>query len=254
MRFDQPQRALLLNSFQKAKAKLSTGKTWVSSLVGLCFFLPGSAIAKPENTEDKNAVDGVEIAPELIEASPVLQRWLEDVPDVLSEIRHDPSFRTRLHVGYVSLPSSQATSGFQVGIEDVFIGRTGLTLSGDYQASFEGDRQSYGADLRYYVLPLGNYVNIAPVVGYRVLETDHYEVEGLNLGLRLQIVPSRPSAADVSLTQTWVAPRSGEEVGLTTLSFGYAVTPQWRLSTDIQLQNSRQHSERQIGVAVEWML
>ncbi|NJL85603.1 MAG: hypothetical protein HC886_05920 [Leptolyngbyaceae cyanobacterium SM1_1_3] len=221
--------------------------------IGLELMLLLPAIAEPENAPE-NAVDEVDIAPEIIESSPVLQRWLEDVPDVLSEIRNDPSFRTRVRFGYANFLSSSQANGFQVGVEDVFVGRTGLTLNGDYQSSFEGDRQSYGVDLRYYLLPLGEYVNVAPVVGYRSLATDRYEVDGLNVGLRLQIVPSRTSAADVSLTQTWVAPHSDEEVGLTTVSFGYAITSQWRLSTDIQLQNLKQHQNSRVGVTVEWML
>jgi len=43
----------------------------------------------------------------------------------------------------------------------VFVGRTGLTLSGDYQATFDGERTAWGADLRYYVRPWG-YINVAP--------------------------------------------------------------------------------------------
>ena len=219
--------------------------------VGWPWQLP--AIAQSE-TNTENAVDRVEIAPAVLEDSPVLQRWIEAVPDLLSDMQHDPSFRTRLRIGYANFPSSNQASGIHVGIEDVFIGQTRLTLSGDYQSDLEGDRQSYGGDLRYYVLPLGEYINVAPIVGYRSLVTNRYEVDGLNLGVRLQVVPSRTGAADVSLTQTWVAPYSEEEVGLTTLSFGYALTPQWRLSTDIQLQNSKQRQDSRVGVVAEWML
>jgi len=59
-----------------------------------------------------------------------------------------------------------------------------LTLSGDYQATFDGERTAWGTDLRYYVRP-GRYINVAPVVGYRHLETNRYSTDGVNLGARL---------------------------------------------------------------------
>jgi hypothetical protein len=207
---------------------------------------------QPEAT-DNSAAEELDLSPEIIENSPVLQRWLEEVPNVLEEIRNDPSFRTRLRLGYSQFPSTDQAGGFNVGVEDVFIGRSGFTVSGDYQASFNGDREAFGADLRYYVLPLGSYVNVAPVVGYRNLETGDYSTDGVNVGARLLLVLSRTGAADVSLTQSFVSPGSSEEVGITTLSFGYAVTRNLRLSTDIQKQNSREEKDSRVGIVLEWM-
>ena len=195
----------------------------------------------------------LELSPEIIENSPVLQRWLRQVPNVLEEIRNDPSFRTRLRLGYSQFPSTGQAAGFNAGVEDVFIGRTGLTVSGDYQRSFNGKRESYGADLRYYVLPLGSYVNIAPQVGYRNLTTGKFSTDGVNIGARLMLALSRTGAADVSFTQSFVSPGSNEEVGISTLSFGYAVTRNLRLSTDIQKQNSREEKDSSVGIVLEWM-
>ncbi len=186
-----------------------------------------------------------------IEGSPVLQRWLHQVPNILEEIAKDPSFRTRLRLGYH--PSTEQARGVNVGVEDVFIGRTGLTVSGEYQAAFNAERTVYGGDLRYYVLPLGGYINVAPVVGYRHLETDAYLTNGVNVGVRLLLVLSRSGAADISLTQSWVAPGTDQEVGLTTLSVGYAFTRNLRLSTDIQQQNARQSKDSRVGIVLEWM-
>jgi hypothetical protein len=200
-----------------------------------------------------SAAEELDLSPEIIENSPVLQRWLEEVPNVLEDIRNDPSFRTRLRLGYSNFPSNDDASGFNVGVEDVFIGRTGLTVSGDYQASFNGDRQTFGADLRYYVLPLGSYVNVAPLVGYRNIESNDYSTDGINVGARLMLALSRTGAADVSLTQSFVSPGSSDEVGITTLSFGYAVTRNLRLSTDIQKQNSREEKDSRVGIVLEWM-
>lgn len=195
----------------------------------------------------------IDLDPKLIDSSPLLQRWLRQVPDVLDDIRRDPSFRTRLRVGYSQFPSTDQAGGWNVGVEDVFVGRSGITFSADYQASFNGDREAWGTDLRYYLRPLGSYINVAPVLGYRRLETTRYSTDGVNLGLRLLLVPSRTGAADISLTQSWVSPGGDEEVGLTTLSFGYAVTHNLRLSTDIQKQNARQRKDSRVGIALEWM-
>lgn len=208
------------------------------------------AAAPPTATPDAP----LDLDPKLIQSSPVLQRWLKQVPNVLDEIRHDPSFRTRLRLGYSQFPSTNHASGWNVGVEDVFLGRSGLTLNADYQGAFNGKREAWGADLRYYVLPLGSFINAGPVLGFRHLETTRYETEGLNAGFRVLLVPSRTGAADISLTQTWVAPGSDREVGLTTLSFGYALTSQLRLSTDIQKQNSRQRKDSRVGIVLEWML
>ena len=203
--------------------------------------------ATPKPTQD------LDLSPEIIDSSPVLQRWRQNVPNVFEEIRNDPSFRTRIRLGYSQFPSTGQAAGFNVGVEDIFIGRTGLTVSGDYQRSFNGKREAYGADLHYYVLPLGSYVNIAPVVGYRNLQTDKYSTDGVNVGARLMLALSRTGAADLSLTQSFVSPGSSEEVGITTLSVGYAVTHNLRLSTDIQKQNAPQHKDSRVGIVLEWM-
>ena len=212
--------------------------TFGISLIGIP---PASSQTQPQAT------------PEKIENSPALQRWREKVPNVLEEIRNDPSFRTRLRVGYSQFPSTGQAGGFNVGVEDVFLGRTGLTVSGDYQRSFNGKREAYGGDLRYYVLPLGSYINIAPQVGYRNLTTGKFSTDGINVGARLMLALSRTGAADVSITQSFVSPGSNEEVGITTLSFGYAVTRNLRLSTDIQKQNSREDKDSRVGIVLEWM-
>jgi len=190
----------------------------------------------------------------LIDHSPVFQRWLQEVPDVLHDIRHAPSFRTRARIGYAHALSAHQPEGWYVGIEDGFVGHTGVTVSGDYQQSFEGDRKTYGANVRYYLLPLGSVVNLAPTLGYRHLATrESHTTEGMDIGIRLMFVLSRPGAADIALSQRWVAPGTESEVSLTTLSFGYAVTPQVRLSTDWQFQNADHLHNNQVGMGLEWM-
>jgi hypothetical protein len=197
----------------------------------------------------------LELDPQIIDDSSVLRQWLNEVPDIAQEIRHDPSFRTRLRVGYANFPSNGQISGFQAGVEDVFLWPgTGLTASADYHRSGNGQREAYGAEARYYLLPLGGYVNVAPSLGYRSLSAPGYRTDGLDLGLRLMVIPSRGGAADLSLSQHWVAPGTEGEVGLTRFNLGYAVTHQLRLGSDLEFQNSRFGQESRWGLSLEWLL
>jgi hypothetical protein len=207
-------------------------------------------------TPPGHSAEQLDLDPALIQDSPVLRRWLQEVPDVLSEIRNDPSFRTRLRVGYSNFPSQDA-SGINVGVEDVFLGRSGFTASGDYQAAFRSDRsgthQAYGTELRYYVLPLGDRINFAPTVGYRNVENGSFSSDGVTVGARLMLSLSRTGAADIAIAQSFVSPGSGDEVGITSLSLGYAVTPDIRVSTDFQTQNTRKSKDDRVGISLEWM-
>lgn len=196
----------------------------------------------------------IDLRPEVIEQSPLLQRWLQQVPDVTSEITYSPSFRTRLRLGYSQFPSTNQALGINLGIEDVFLGRSGFTISGDYYTTFDGQRQGWGADLHYYLRPLGSYVNISPVVGYRHVDTPLYSTDGLNVGLRLMVVLSRGGGADFSLTQSWLAPGSDREIGIFNFSAGYALTSTLRLSADLQQQNARQRQDSRAAIVLEWML
>jgi hypothetical protein len=211
------------------------------------------AWSQPQPPKTPSAAD-LDLKPEIIENSPVLQQWMRQVPNVLEDINRDPSFRTRLRLGYSLFPSADDASGWNFGVEDLFISKSSFTISGDYQATFDRALLTYGADLRYYVRPLGSYINFAPILGYRYVETGSYTTDGINVGARLLLILSRGGAADISLTQSWVSPGTDDEVGLTTLSFGYAVTRNLRLSTDLQRQNSRQAKDSRLGILLEWML
>ena len=208
----------------------------------------------PARTETQPATNStIDLSPEIINGSPVLQKWLKGIPDVMSDIKNDPSFRTRVKVGYSHYPSTGQTGGFHLAVDDIFIGRSGLSASANYNATFNGNRSAYGADAQYYLLPLGGYINITPLVGFRHLQTDKYSRDGLNLGLKLMLVPSRGGGADIALSQSWVGLGSSTETGLTTLSVGYALTNHLRLSTDIQQQNAKENYDSRVGIGVEWM-
>ena len=199
------------------------------------------------------AQEELEIEPKIIKESPTLQRWLKEIPNVLEDIDNDPSFKSRLRVGYLEFPSQHDKSGIAVGVDDLFIGKTNLTVTGEYQTAFQGNLSTAGVNFQYYVLPLGYIVNIAPVVGYRSVTTEQYSTDGVNVGARLKLILSRTSAADISLTQTFINPGGNEEVGVTVLSTGYAITPTLRLSAEVQKQNSRINKESHVGLFLEWM-
>jgi hypothetical protein len=197
--------------------------------------------------------DSLDLSPEIMETSPVLQRWQKQVPNLLEEIKNDPSFRTRIRLGYNQFPSSNNTSGLGIGIEDLFIGKSNLTLSGDYETSFS-NRQSGGVNANYYLLPLGSYLNIAPVMGYRYIQTHDYHTQGINVGAKIMLALSRSGAADLAFSQNFISPGSDNEVGISTLTVGYALTKNLRISTDLQQQNSRAQKDNRVGLYLEWML
>ncbi|MDY6896720.1 MAG: hypothetical protein SWZ49_01385, partial [Cyanobacteriota bacterium] len=142
--------------------------------------------ASPAWCETKEEVENneLDIHPEVIENSPVLQRWRLKVPNVLQDINNEPSFRTRLRFGYSRFDGND---GVKFGFEDIFIVDK-LTLRGEYEKAFNNKFENYGADFNYYLLPLGGYLNFSPVVGYRDLQTTDYSSSGINLGIKLLLV------------------------------------------------------------------
>ena len=189
----------------------------------------------------------------IIEESPVLQRWLQETPDVLDEIRHDPSFQTRFKVGFSWFPSNDDAVGINLAVEDIFLADTGFTLSTDYYTTFNSDRVATGANLHYFLFPLGSYVNLAPLVGYRYIQSNDYSHDGVNLGIRLMLALSRTGAADLALSQSFISLGSQDEIGLTTFSVGYAFSPILRAATEVELQNSRIDQDKRFSFNLEFL-
>ncbi len=231
---------------------LSISLGWQIALVSFANLSVTAQEAETNLDVPSDAVNNrLDLPDRIIQESPTLQRWLEEVPDILEDIKHDPSFRTRLRLGFTTFPTNDYAVGINIGIEDIFIDRTGLTISADYQSAFNGDRNAVGADLHYFVLPLGSYINFAPLVGYRYVQSNDFNTDGLNLGLRLIIVLSRTGAGDISLSQSFISPGGNEEVGITSLSVGYAVIPKLRLATDLEWQNSIENNDSRAGINLE---
>lgn len=233
--------------FQKVKLKLKIIYVVITLTIGC--ILPETGYSQ---TTDSSAENSLDLPPEVIKNSPVLQKWMKEVPNVLEDINHDPSFRTRVGIGYAEFPSTEHDGGLNISVDDIFIGRTGLTVSGDYETSF-GERDAGGVNLQYYLLPLGYYVNVAPVVGYRAISTNNYSEDGVNIGGKVIFPLSRTGAADISVSHTFISPGDDDEVGITNVSFGYAITKQIRLATEIEKQNSRVKKDSQFSLILEWM-
>jgi hypothetical protein len=213
-------------------------------MVGLGFGVSPNALAQ-SGTGD--------IEPQLVEGSPTLRKWLEKVPDVRSDIQNDPAFRSRLRVGYVNFGESDPETGFQVGVEDLRVAKSRFTFSAGYRSNGDGNTRNFGADLHYQLRPLGMRVNVAPMVGFRRVTVDDQATTGLNLGWRTRLNLSRGGGADITIDQSWVAPGSNQEAGLTKLAFGYAIQKNWRLVTDWQRQNTKRSHETQLGLAIEYL-
>lgn len=211
----------------------------------------GETIEKLPNDET------FDVDPDIINNSPVIQEWIKEIPDVGAKIRHQPSFPTLFRWGYSQFPSNNHSGGFFVGVEDVFLGNTPLTFSADYTTDLsdnpKGERLSLGASLQYYILPLGNYINIAPVVGYKYIATNGYHSDGVNVGVKVKFALSPQGAADISLIQSFVAPTSDNEVGVTEIRAGYAINEHLRLSSGISWENSVQQEDSQLNIGFEWI-
>ncbi len=216
-----------------------------------------AVVAETVNVPEKS--QEFDLDPSIIENSPVIQQWIQEIPDISSKILHQPSFRTRYRFGYSQFPSNNDSGGIFVGAEDIFIGNTPLTFSANYSSDLSNSshpkshRLSVGANVQYYLLPLGNYVNIAPMVGYKYIETSGYNTGGVNVGLRVAFALSPQGAADIFFSQSFISPSSNDEVGITQINVGYAVTKNLRLSTEIAWQNSIKQNDSQVSVGFEWM-
>jgi hypothetical protein len=193
----------------------------------------------------------LEIDRQVIESSPVLQRWLESPPDLLDDIYNMPSFNTKLRVG---LTSRNNSLGVEAGVEDVFVGKSPLTVSGSYQTEFSGRESELQANLRYYVLPLGSYVNISPIIGYRQFnQLNRPQISGLDLGLQGILVLS-PHSSDLRLSHTFTSPAGNLEMSTTALSSSYAITNNLRLGTKIEWRRSPLIYDSRVGFLLELAL
>lgn len=224
-------------------------KNWAIAIVLFsCFTLHTAAYGNDKRS--RRLID-LEIDRQVIESSPVLRRWLDSAPNLLDDIYHSPSFDTKLRVGITSRNNSL---GIEAGVEDLFLGQLPLTVSGSYQSELSGRESEIQANLRYYVLPLGSYWNIAPVIGYRQFnQSDRTQISGLDIGLQGILVLS-PQSSDIRLSHTFTSPQGNLELSTTTLSTSYALTNNLRLGTKIEWRRSPLVYDSRVGFLLELAL
>lgn len=226
-------------------------------LFSLIFSLVSITHVSGETIKDTSINETFDLDPEIIKNSPVIQEWIREIPDVGAKIRHQPSFPTLFRWGYSQFPSNNHAGGFFIGVEDIFLANTPLTFSANYSSDLSdnprGERLSVGGSLQYYLLPLGNYVNIAPLVGYKYIATNGYHSDGVNVGVKLKFALSPQGAADISLIQSFVAPTTDDEVGITEIRAGYAINENIRLSSGISWQNSIKQEDSQLRLGLEFI-
>jgi hypothetical protein len=119
-------------------------KTWAIAIAAISYF--GISTAVYGDAKMSRRANDLEIDRQVIESSPVLQRWLEKPPDLLEDIYHTPSFNTKLRLGITSRNNS---FGIEGGVEDLFVGQSPLTVSGSYQTEFSGRESEFQANFRY---------------------------------------------------------------------------------------------------------
>ncbi len=203
------------------------------------------------DTKMSRRINELEIERQVIESSPVLRRWLENPPDLLEDIYNEPSFNTKLNIGITSRNNSL---GIEAGVEDLFVGRSPLTVNGSYQTEFSGRESELIANIHYYVLPLGSYWNISPLVGYRQFnQLDRPQISGLDVGLQGILVLS-PHSSDLRLSHTFTSPSGNLEMSTTTLSTSYAISNNLRLGTKIEWRRSPLIYDSRVGFLLELAL
>jgi hypothetical protein len=203
------------------------------------------------NEQKRRSAADLEIDRQIIDRSPVLQRWLNSPPDLLDDIYNSPSFDSKLRIG---ITSRNHSLGLELGIEDIFIGKLPVTFNANVQAELSGRESEINANFRYYLLPLGSYWNVAPVVGYRQFnQFERPQISGLDVGLQGILVLS-PQSSDLRLSHTFTSPQSNLEMSITTLSSSYALTNNLRLGTKIEWRRSPIIYDSRVGFLLELAL
>lgn len=222
-----------------------SGIAWVlgSGISGVLFLLSSPLGAEPVPQKS------VTLDQDLEQASPVLRRWLERPPDLLSDIENDQAFPTRLGVGIGVATSRRSEVEYLVSLQDVVLARTRLSLSSDFLQG-NADNQQWGANARYYLAPLGSYWNLAAQAGYRSLQIEGNSRSGAEVGAKL-LFALAPRAADIALSQSWVLSTEGDSVGRTLLEFGYTLSPALRVTAVIHWVNSTIRRDTSFGLNVE---
>ncbi len=185
---------------------------------------------------------------EVVESSPVLQRWLTDPPDLLDEIRNTPAVPTRLQAGV-------DVSGWSLGISDLYLFNR-LSLSSSYHQSFDRPQDAtFGSNLRYFVAPVGSRLNLAPQVGYGRLDQFERSLKGPQFGAYV-VLALDPGAADLTLSYNWLEPDHSTQEGRATvgeITTSYALSPSTRLAARYTWRHSTITKDQDLSLILEWV-
>ncbi|MFN3927378.1 MAG: hypothetical protein ACK4QL_08655 [Pseudanabaenaceae cyanobacterium] len=193
----------------------------------------------------------IDIDPRVIEGSSVLQRWLNNPPDLLEDIYNYPSFSTKFRLGFISRDNRL---GLDIGAEDIFLGRSPLTISGSYQTLLPTPEASWDIKARYYLLPLGSYWNVAPQVGYRQVNTaEGRSLAGLEVGLQAVLALS-PRSSDLRISHSFTNLGTDQELSVTALTASYALGRHFWLGSTIEWRRSPLQSDSRVGFSLQWSL
>ena len=180
----------------------------------------------------------------VLEQSPVWQRWQNDPPNVLDEIRNTPALPPRVRLGIAS------NREWLVGVEDITV-YDRLVLRGHYRAAFDDQSdEEYGADLGYYLFPRGSYINVSPLLGFRHLDLGDSVNDGVNVGI-LGTVALAPGAADLAVSYSLLDPFAGDEATLGSVTAAYHLTRRLRLASQVNWRHSVGSNDIAVGVFLE---
>ncbi|MEN9203809.1 MAG: hypothetical protein Q6K80_07520 [Thermostichus sp. DG_1_6_bins_120] len=185
---------------------------------------------------------------QIVEDSPVLRRWLQNPPNLLDEIRNTPVLPTRFQASF------ESSSHWRISLQDLRLANR-LTLSGDYrQSAAEPENRQYGSEIRYFLAPMGSKFNLAPQLGYRVLEQKEHSLSGISYGA-FAVLALAPGAADLTGSYSWILTQQPQEeqATLTEVTAAYAISSSFRLSARYSLRHSTLTRESSLGFGVEWI-
>ncbi len=208
--------------------------------------LPNAADLSP--VEESPLAIELGLDEEVVDSSPVLQRWLNDPPDLLDEIRNTPAVPTRLQAGI-------DVSGWSVGISDLYLVER-ISLSSHYQQSFDRPQDAtFGSNLRYFVAPVGSRLNLAPQFGFgRIDQLDRF-VSGPQYGAYF-VLALDPGAADLTLSYNWLDPSRSTQEGEATIgdiTAAYALSDSTRLAARYRWKHSTITKDQDLALILEWV-
>ncbi|MEM9569059.1 MAG: hypothetical protein AAF974_12210 [Cyanobacteria bacterium P01_E01_bin.34] len=184
---------------------------------------------------------------DVLDDSPVWERWRDDLPNVLDDIRNTPALPPRVRLGLAS------NREWQVGAEDITLYDRAF-MRGHYRAAFdEQSDEEYGVDVGYYLFPRGNHFNVSPLLGFRHLDLGDRINDGVNVGL-VGTIALAPGTADLAVSYSLLDPFAEDEATLGSVTAAYHLTRRLRLASQVNWRHSVGADDIAVGVFFEFKL